>query len=395
MRRRTGSYGSARSRLFVGTALVALLALLAGACGGDDDNDTAATTTAAPAADGGATEPAADDPGAELEALLERPTEITNTTPFEGEIPADKTIMWIQCPVPACVQLGEPLQDAADALGWTLTIVPHDGTPESVKAAYAQAVREAPDGVVSSGYPRVMFEEELAQLAAAEIPVIQVTVTDPPEDGITAVVHGPGRNAEAGRQLAVYTAVNSGGEANVLWLTTAYPIVVPTFEGDEGQGGFKPTLEEQCPDCTIEVLDVPIELIGVEDAARVVSTLQANPDIDYVVGPLGDMFVGLPGALADAGMADRVTLVTHDQNPSLSAAVEDGTIAAVVGFPGLEDMFQVMDTFLRHFAGEDFEPRSDDMPNWIITQGNVPSTTDDYPLVEDYQEQYKALWGVG
>lgn len=395
MRRRTGSNGSARPRLYVGTALVALLALLASACGGDDNDTAATTTTAAPSGDNGTTEPADGDAAAELAALLERPTEITNTTPFEGDVPADKTIMWIQCPVPACVQLGHPLQDAVDALGWTLKIVPHDGTPESVKAAYAQAVREKPDGVVSSGYPRVMFEEELGQLAAAEIPVIQVTVTDPPEDGLTAVVHGPGRNAEAGRQLALYTAVNSGGQANVLWLTTAYPIVIPTLEGDEGQGGFRPTLEELCPDCSIEVLDVPIELIGVEDAARVVSTLQANPEIDYVVGPLGDMFVGLPGALADAGMADRVTLVTHDQNPALSAAVEDGSIAAVVGFPGLEDMFQVVDTFVRYFAGEEFESRSDDMPSWIITQGNVPSTTDDYPLVESYQEQYQALWGVG
>jgi len=377
--------------------LFATLALVAGACGGDDDSgDATGTTNAAATTGGGAdTTAAAGDAAAELAALLERPTEITNTTPFEGEIPAGKNVMWIECPVPACVQLGAPLKDAVEALGWTLSVVPHDGTPEGVKAAYAQAVREAPDAVVSSGYPRVMFEEELGQLAAAGIPVVQMTVTDPPGDGITAVVHGSARNAEAGRQLALYTAVKSGGKANVLWVTTAYPIVVPTLEGYEGKGGFKPALAELCPDCTVEVLDIPIESIGVDDAARVVSTLKAKPDINYVVGPLGDMFVGLPGALADAGLADQVTLVTHDQNLTLSAAVEDGTIAAIVGFPGLEDMFQITDTLLRQFAGVDFEPSSDDLPSWIITQGNVPSTTDDYPMVENYQEQYKALWGVG
>lgn len=390
--------GSRRSRLFVGSALFAALALVAGACGGDDDDsgDDMDTTSTAPDTGAGAstTAPAGDAAAEELAGLLERPTEITNTTPFAGEIPVDKDVMWIQCPVPACVQLGEPLKNAVEALGWTLSVVPHDGTPEGVLAAYAQAVREAPDAVVSSGYPRVMFEEEMTQLSEAEIPVIQMTVTDPPGDGITAVVHGSARNAEAGRQLALYTAVDSGGAANVLWVTTAYPIVVPTLEGHEGEGGFQPALEELCPDCTVEVIDIPIEAIGVDDAARVVSALQANPDINYVVGPLGDMFVGLPGALADAGLSAQVTLVTHDQNPTLSAAVEDGTIAAIVGFPGLEDMFQITDTLLRHFAGEDFEPSSDDLPSWIITQGNVPSTTDDYPLVEDYQEQYKALWGV-
>lgn len=390
--------GSRRSRIFVGSVLLTTVALAAGACGGDDDSGSGkGATTAAPTTGAAATttSPSGGAAAQELDALMERPTEITNTTSFAGMIPAGKKIMWIQCPVPACVQLATPLKDAVEALGWTLSVVPHDGTPEGVKAAYAQAVRQKPDAVVSSGYPRVMFEDELGQLAAANIPVVQMTVTDPPADGITAVVNGPGRNAEAGRQLALYTAVKSGGKAKVLWVTTDYPIVVPTLDGNEGDGGFKPTLAKLCPDCTVEVLDIPIESIGVDDAARVVSALQANTDINYVVGPLGDMFVGLPGALADADLSDQVTLVTHDQNPTLSAAVEDGTIAAVVGFPGLEDMFQITDTLLRYFAGEDFQARSDDLPSWIITKGNVPSTTDDYSLVDNYQEQYKALWGVG
>ena len=393
MARRLRTAGGMRARTLAGVALIATLALVGGACGDDGDDDAKDTTTptdqsATTAATGGN-----DEAATELAALLERPTEITNTTPFEGEIPADKTITWIQCPVPACVALGEPLEDAAEALGWTLKIVDHDGTPESLKAAYAQVVREKPDGVISSGYPRVMFEEELAELKAANIPVIQVTVTDSPGDGLTAVINSGVRNAEAGRQLALYTGVKSEGKANVLWVTTDFPIVVPTLEGQDGKGGFQPTLEGMC-DCPVEVLNVPQEAIGVDSPARIVSALQANTDINYVVSPLGDLFIGLPGALADAGLAERVKLVTHDQNPTLSAELEDGTIDAVVGFPGYEEMFQAMDTMLRFFAGEDFTAAADDFPSWIITKGKVPSTTDNYPLVEDYQEQYKALWGV-
>lgn len=184
------------------------------------------------------------------------------------------------------------------------------------------------------------------------------------------MINGPARNAEAGRQLALYTAVESEGEANVLWVTTSYPIVVPTLDGADGEGGFKPTLEGLC-DCPIESLDVPPEAIGVDSPARIVSALQANPDINYVVSPLGDLFVGLPGALKDVGIADRVTLVTHDQNPTLSAAVEDGTISAVVGFPGSEEMFQAMDTFLRFFTDVEFSPNSDDFPSLI--DSGVPS----------------------
>ena len=126
----------------------AALSIAAVACGGDDDDadDTTAATsadttaaTSAPATTGAAdttagaatsAAPGGGGAGATLEELLERPTEITNTTPFEGEIPTDKEIVWIQCSVPACIALGGPLQEATDALGWSLKIVLHDGTPE-------------------------------------------------------------------------------------------------------------------------------------------------------------------------------------------------------------------------------------------------------------------------
>jgi ribose transport system substrate-binding protein len=374
------------------------------ACGDDDD---ASSTAPAPADSTGpaGSEPAGTEPAettaasggeaaAMMEELLSRPTEITNTAPIDAEIPSDKNIMWIQCSVPACIALGEPLQEASDALGWNLKIVSHDGTPEGVKAAYEQAVREEPDGVVSSGYPRSIFEPELQQLAAKDIPVIQVTVTDPPGDGISAVVNGPPRNAEVGRQLAIYTAADSDGEANALWVTSTFPILVPEFEGVDGTGGFEPTLTELCPDCSIETLEIPVEALATEAPSRIVAHLQANPDINYVVGAFGDIVSGVPGALADAGLADSVNVVTYSQNPTLSAYLAEEEIDALIGFPGPEDMWQVADTFARIFAGAEYEEAFDDLPSWIITSGDVPSTTEHYPLVADYQEQYKALWGL-
>jgi ribose transport system substrate-binding protein len=387
----------------VALALVSGLALVATACGDDDDDDAAgdtATTVATETSAGGTATTAGGsaagggDAQAFVDELTKRPTAIAQTEKFVGNVPADKTIMWIQCPVPACVQLEQPLEDATTALGWTLKTVPHEGTPESVKAAYEQAVREAPDAVISSGFPRSIFEVELEQLAAKDIPVVQVTVTDEPTDGITAVVNGPGRNARVGEQLANFVAADSGGAANIVWVTTGYPILTPELEGLDGTGGFEPTVTALCPDCTVEVLDLPLEAIGTDAIPRTVAHLQANPDVNYVVGAFGDIVNGLPGALADAGLADKVKIVTYTQNPALSAALEAGEIEAVVGFPGAENMWQAVDVLLRSFAGQPFEPAWNELPSWIITAENVPSTTEDFPLVEDYQDQYKALWGV-
>jgi ribose transport system substrate-binding protein len=386
--------------------------LLAAACGGDDSSDeTSAPATSAAAADttsAATNAPAAtsaapaessapsggSDAEAQLEELLVRPTKITQTEPVTGEIPADKDIIWIQCSVPACIALGEPFKQATDALGWNLKTITHDGTPEGVKAAYAEAVLDEPDAVVSSGYPRQMFEPELAELAAKDIPVIQLTVTDPPGNGVTAVVNGPARNAEIGRQLAVFVAADSDLAANAVWVTSTFPILVPELEGIDGEGGFDATLTELCPDCGYGTLEIPIDALATQAPQRIVSYLQANPDVTYVVGAFADIVTALPGALADAGLDDKVKIVVYSQNETISAALKEGEMAAVIGFAGPEDMWQIADTLVRIFNGLPFEEEWDDLPNWIITGETVPSTTEYYPMVADYQEQYKALWGI-
>jgi ribose transport system substrate-binding protein len=401
-------------------ALVGLLAsasLIAAACGGDDSSDetsapattAAAADTTAAAADTTAASPSdtsaassetsaapggGGDAAAQLEELLARPTKITQTEPITGEVPTGKSIIWIQCSVPACIALGQPFKEATDALGWDLKTITHDGTPEGVKAAYAEAIRDEPDAVVSSGYPRQMFEPELAELASKNIPVIQLTVTDPPGDGITAVVNGPGRNAEIGRQLAVFVAADSGLAANAVWVTSTFPILVPELEGVNGTGGFDATLTELCPDCSYDTLEIPIDALATQAPQRIVSYLQANPDVTYVVGAFADIVTALPGALADAGLDDKVKIVVYSQNETISSALKEGEMAAVIGFAGPEDMWQIADTLVRIFNDLPFEAEWDDLPSWIITGETVPSTTEYYPLVADYQDQYKALWGI-
>ena len=153
-------------------------------------------------------------------------------------------------------------------------------------------------------------------------------------------------------------------------------------------------MEAICPDCSFDTLEIPIDALATQAPQRIVAYLQANPDVDYVVGAFGDIVTALPGALADAGLADRVKIATYSQNETISSALQEGEIDAVIGFPGPENMWQVADTFLRVLTDQPYEEVMSDLPSWVITGETVPSTTEFYPLVEDYQAQYKALWGV-
>lgn len=390
---------TSKRRVIPTIAVLTSLSLLAASCGDDDNKDSGASTTApAPASSAQPTsssgEPGAADAATLLKELTTRPTKITQTEEITGEVPKGKQVIWIQCSVPACIALGKPFEEATKALGWTLKTISHNGTPEGVKNAYAQAVREAPDAVVSSGYPRVMFETELAELKAKNIPVIQLNVSDDPGDAITSVVDGRKRVKDIGEQQAIFVAADSGGAGNVLWVTSTFPILQPQFDGVDGEGGFKPTLEELCKDCKVDTLEIPIDALATGAPQRVVAHLQANPDINYVMCAFADLITPLPGALADAGLAGKVKVAGYAQNESISTAVAQGKVAAVVGYPGPEDMWQIADQLMRIFMGLPFEADYSDLPSWIITKDAVPSTTEYYPLVADYQAQYKALWGV-
>jgi ribose transport system substrate-binding protein len=58
-------------------------------------------------------------------------------------------------------------------------------------------------------------------------------------------------------------------------------------------------------------------------------------------------------------------------------------------------MWRSVDFLLRDFAKQSTAPSTEhNLPVWLLTKDNVPSTTSSFPLVKDYQAQYKALWGI-
>lgn len=47
----------------------------------------------------------------------------------------------------------------------------------------------------------------------------------------------------------------------------------------------------------------------------------------------------------------------------------------------------------RAAARRAWQTASHDLPVWIVTRKTVPSATETFPFVADYQEQYRKLWG--
>lgn len=362
-------------------ALAALLVFVA--CGDDDDSGDGGAST-------GAQSSVTSDVAQEVEQLEQRPTDIALDEPFEGEIPKGKTIDYLQCGVPLCVTLGERLSEGAAALGWKVNVIDQGLTPEEVKAAWGKVVRDEPDAVITTGgFPREIYKAELKQVADKGIPVVAHSDGAPAGGGVTATISGQDRAEMAGKRMAQWVAADSGGDANTLFVTSSGFITL-TFALD----AFKAEYAKSCPDCELEVYDAPLTSIGKDLANKVAQQLQRNPDVDYLVLGYNDMALGLPAALSGAGVGDQVKVVTQGQTPPTSALTQEGDIDATYVLPGPETMWRSLDILLRIFDGSHDESQTLRYPEWFVTPGEVPSTTEDYPAVEDYQEQFKRIWGL-
>jgi ribose transport system substrate-binding protein len=377
-------------------ALIAALAIAVtvAACGSSDDDGGSSTS----GGDGGAATAAADSslPPEVTDAVREftaRPTSIGIDAPIEREIPAGKEIYYIQCGSPVCATNGEYLKEAAEAVGWTIRPVNAGVTPESVKAAWAQAVRAKPDGVVASGFPRTMMNPELEELEKLRVPVVDISVTDPPGRGISAVFAGTPDYVAAGERLAKYALVEAGGkDVNVMIVgIAAYPTVQLLGRS------FGETIERYCDSCSVDELDAPATSIGNDLPTRISTYLQGHPDVNWVVNGFADMSVGVPAALQSAGVGEDVKFVGINNNPTTAGYLKNGqSLVAehIYGYPEL--MWRSIDFLIRSVNGESTEPSTaQTYPHWVVTKDTIPSTTDEFPTVEDYRAQYERLWGVG
>lgn len=327
---------------------------------------------------------------ATVSKLLQRPTTIGITDPIKSPIPKGKTIAFIQCGSPICASLGNDLAAAAAQVNWKVDRINAGLSAETINAAWGQAVSTKPDAVVASGTPRVLFNTELAQLAALKIPVVDLTTADTAGNGLTQVFGGPDQYSGQGKNIADYMLVNSGDKTvNALSVTiSAYPNVALVGKGVSAE------IKAQCSSCTADILDVPATSIGSDLPSRITSYLSAHPKVNWVYVGFADMVTGLPAALNSAGLGG-VKIVTLSTNPTIATYMKNGqNLVMATGFDVTEMMWRSVDYLARTWTGSSTTQNTDEstLPSWFVTKDNLPSATDNFPYVADYQAEYEKLW---
>jgi ABC-type sugar transport system substrate-binding protein len=371
-----------RLRAILLAAVAALLLVVTG-CGGDDGGGSSGGS-----GDGSA---AADTSEAEkiVTDASTRPAQITQTKPIDKAIPTGKRVTFISCGVEACAVQGPILKEGADMLGWSVSEVGTDGSPEKVQGAFQSAIREGADAVIVNAADKDALAKPLADAKAKGVEFVTCCSLAEQGKDVMFNIGSPQQNAPIGEMLAAKVVQDSGGDANAVYVNvSAFAILAAV--GDR----FKQRYAELCPDCTFDSIDVPLTSLGKDAPDRIVSYLRSHPDVNYVVlAESGSTAPGLTGAMRAAGLADKVKIVGQGGNEAVYQEVKAGNILAVVPSALYSYDYGMLDALARKFAGVPVQETTPEF--WLMDQKNAPATINGpaFPIVEDYKAQWAKLWG--
>jgi ribose transport system substrate-binding protein len=302
--------------------------------------------------------------------------------------------------VPFITAVEEGMRQAAELVGARLVVYPNQGEPSQWAQGIRTAIAQRADAITLFAQNPELLGPQIEQAEAAGIPVIVVRTTgqdepcqaDPSGDvyGTTCI---PGPFEQAGRLEADWVISESGGDADVLVITSSDAnSTVSLLEG------LRDEFETRCPGCRLRFVDVPIPQWADRVQTEVSSALVAEPGLDYIVPIYDSMSQYVVPAILAAGATERVKIATFNGTPFvLGMLQEDDIVQMDVGENLAWVGWATMDQAFRLIAGED-PARSEHTPLRVFDDGNVDEAGTPPRLDTGYGSAfvsgYKRVWGV-
>jgi ribose transport system substrate-binding protein len=366
--------------------------VLAG-CGGSSGGGSSTSSSASSSTSSSADAAVVTKADATVKPYLSAPTSIGNTTPLTKTPPTGKKLVALSCTLDVCASWRQYVGEAAKVLGWTATGVGFDGTPEDTLKKVEAAIAQKPDGIIINGVDRSTYDAAANAAKAAKIPIVtQMGELDgkatPP---FIAVQYRAPQFDKMSAVTGNWVIADSKGKANALVVAYAnFPL------SERITDTTKATIDANCPGCKTTKLRVQASDTGTKLPQDIVSQLQRDPSINYVVLQDGAMAAGLDAALREAGLTDKVKVLGNDLNNDVAASTIAGDQLGWMSFSNRAAAFNGVDAIARHMVGDTIQ----DVPlmNQIFTKSTLGAKPDQnvwQNLPTDLQAQYQKLWKVG
>ena len=364
------------------TTLAAALFVAAGCGSSSNDSSGASSSQASGDVSAGL---------AKAEAVVKqasaRPSTIGITKPIGKAVPAGKKLAFISCGVEACNVQGKIIAQGAKDLGWTASMIATDGSPEKLQGAFDTALRNGADAVILNAVNRAAVAKQIAEAKKKGVAFVTCCSIEKTGDGILYNTSTADQNDEIGTDLAAQVIADTKGKANTLYVNiSAFQILANLGTS------FKQSYQAYCAACSIASIDIPLTSLGKDAPDRIVSYLRSHPKVNYVVLSVSDALgTGLPAALQAAGLGGKVKIVGQGGGTQIFQYISGGQVQSIVPFDYYAVDYLMLDALARHFAGAPIEKTAP--PRWLMGKTGLPSTSDLFPVVADYRDQFLKLGG--
>jgi ribose transport system substrate-binding protein len=371
--------------------LAALILSLAAACGGDSDDSGGTRDADVAGAEAMIAEytaiPKFVAPGPAFDAM----GKVAGKTVFEIPITSE---------VPFITAVEEGMRQAADVVGAKLVVYPNQGEPSQWAQGIRTAIAQDADAITLFAQNPALLGPQIEQAEEAGIPVIVVRTSgeeEPCQRDPGGEVYGttcvPGPFEQAGRLEADWVIADSGGDANVLVITSNDArSTIPLLKG------LRAEFANKCPACEVRYVDVPIPDWSVRVQTEVQSALLREPEIDYVIPIYDSMSRYVVPGLRASNATDRVKLSTFNGTPFVLEMLQDEDVVRMdVGENLAWVGWATMDQAFRAIAG--IAPaKSEHTPLRVFDDSNIDDTGRPPKLDQGYGDAfvrgYRELWQV-
>lgn len=302
---------------------------------------------------------------------------------------------------PTGTKQAEAATEAAELLGWDLSI--YDGKYEP--AAYQEGIRRAiasnADVIWLFSIDCPLVKNALEEAKQAGIPVVSQEAADcsdvdpNSESYFARTLEFQEGNfvewAEAlGASQAVWLLSRLGEEANIIEFSVPELIITKAISD-----GFQAKMEEMCPTCPVETVEVKTAEFGPPLQQKFETALLRNPDANGISVSYDDlMTTGGAAAVMSSGRNDSLEVVAGSGFPANVDLIHknEGQDAGFGYDAGIET-WAAADMVNRLLAGEETVPSGVGVAVFDGENGLPPEGTQ-WETSLDYQSIYKEVWGV-
>ncbi|MEU9117197.1 substrate-binding domain-containing protein [Streptomyces sp. NPDC048483] len=304
-----------------------------------------------------------------------------------------KTLVYIAQTLtnPGVAGVAQGVQEAAEIVGWRARTLNGQGTPHGIRAAFQQALRLKPDGIVISGFDPAIAAEGVKKANKAGIPLIgwHATATPGPSKDPRLFSNVTSRVEDVAKISADWIIARSHGHAGVvLFSDTSIPFAKRKSD----------LIKKELATCSgtelLSYTNLPIPEANRRSIAEVRSLLSRfGRKWTYSVAINDLYFRHAAPALRAAGKDGAgapFNIGAGDGDPSAFQRVNGKEFqAATVPEPLSEQGWQIIDEFNRAFAGA---PDSGYIaPVHITTAANSGGALSWDS--EGYRQAYRKIWG--